>query len=136
MSNEEELQKLAYEAQYLQQQAQEMQRQLQQAVLLINNIDSTDKTIDGLSGMKEETYFQIGSDAFVKARPSENGRVLIDVGASALMEKEPHDAKDILKKRKAQLEKALETLRRNLDKINKRLMEIDGKAEELQAGQQ
>ncbi|HLC48385.1 MAG TPA: prefoldin subunit alpha [Candidatus Norongarragalinales archaeon] len=131
MPNEEELNRLAYEAQYLQQQAQEMQRQLQQAILVLNNIDATTKTIDGLTGVKEDTFFQIGSDAFVKARPSPD-MVLIDVGANVLIEKEPKDAKELLKTRKANMEKAVGVLQRNLEKLNGRLLEIDRKAEELQ----
>lgn len=132
MSNEEELNKLAYEAQYLTQQAQDMQRQLQQAVIVINNIDATIKTIDGLSGVKEETYFQIGSNAHVLARPSENRKVLIEIGAKVMVEKEPAEAKELLRNHKVQMEKAVELLKKSNEQVSKRLMEIDMKAEELQ----
>ncbi|MEK6953899.1 MAG: prefoldin subunit alpha [Candidatus Micrarchaeota archaeon] len=132
MGNDEEIQKLAYEAQYLQQQLSEMQRQLQQAIIVMNNIDATTKTIDGLKGLRQETYFQIGSDAFVKAKPQEGDKILIDAGANVLIEKEPHEAKEILRKRKEQVEKATEVMKRNIDKLNARLMDIEKKAEEFQ----
>ncbi|MFH0971307.1 MAG: prefoldin subunit alpha [Candidatus Micrarchaeota archaeon] len=130
--SEEELNKLAYEAQYLQQQAQEMQRQLQQAIAIASQLEAAAKTIEGLKDNKEEDYFQLGGGAFIKAKTAENSGILMDIGAGVFAEKNPEEAKELMQKRKKDVEKAMEILKNNLQKLTRRLQEIDGLAEDLQ----
>lgn len=131
-SAEEEMNRLAYEAQYLQTQAQELQRQLQNAIMLKNEIENTVKTIKAMEDLKEETYFQIGAGSFVKAKATEGRGILVDVGAAIFLEKEPKEAIILLEKRKGNVDKALELLKNNLEEVSKRLLEIDKRAEEMQ----
>ena len=132
-SAEEEMNKLAYEAQYLQTQAQEMQRQLQSAIMLQSEIEATQKTIDGLKGLDDETYFQVGAGSFIRAKPSGEKGILVDIGAGVFMEKNPDDAKELLAKRSANITKAIESLKGTVEKINRRLQEIDMQAQEMQS---
>jgi prefoldin alpha subunit len=131
-SAEEEMNKLAYEAQYLQAQGEEIGRQVQNALMLKNEIENTIKTIESMKTLKDETYFQIGAGSFVKARASEERGVLVDVGAAIFVEKKPDEAKELLEKRLQNLEKAVEILKKNAEQITKRLQEIDSRASELQ----
>ncbi|MBI5224234.1 prefoldin subunit alpha [Candidatus Micrarchaeota archaeon] len=132
MANEEELNKLSYEAQYLQTQMQEMQRQLSQAVAVGIQLDSTQKSISGLPDVTDETYFQLGAGTFIKAKPANGKSVIIDVGAGVFLEKPFGEAIELLKKRKSNVDKAIETLRSNIEKISKRLSEIDLEAAKYQ----
>lgn len=132
MDAQAELNKLAYEAQYLEAQIQEMQKQLQQMVMINGQMDSTIKTIEGLKEAKNEAYFQIGSGSFIKAKPSGERGILMDVGASVFIDKKPEDAKEVLSKRKKDAERVIEMLKNNIQQIAKRLEEIDVKATELQ----
>ncbi len=132
MTTEEEYNKLAMEAQYLQQQMQEMQRQLQQGIMIQSGIDSTVKTIDGMKGVKNETFFQIGSGAFIKGRANDGKGILVDVGAGMFVEKAPEDAKVLLLDRKDKIEKAIEMLKKNLAQLTKRLQEIDAQVSQME----
>ncbi|MFH1442811.1 MAG: prefoldin subunit alpha [Candidatus Micrarchaeota archaeon] len=132
MSSEEELQKLAYEAQYLQSNLQEMQRQYQQAVAMMNQIEQTEKTVAALKDAKEDTYFQLGAGAFMKGKPNERKGVLIDMGANVFMEKTAEEARELLKARKANIEKAVGSIKKNLEEVSRRLEEIDSLAADLQ----
>ncbi len=131
-SNEEELQKLAYEAQYLEQQMQEFQRQFQQAAVIQGQLEQTIQGIGGLEKANGDPYFQLGSGAFMKATPTPNLGVLVEIGSGVFIEKAPSEAISILGKRKDSIEKALGVLKGNIEKISKRLSEIDLKAADLQ----
>lgn len=131
-SKEEELNRLAYEAQNLEAQLQEMQRQLQQAQLLVNEMNSTSASLEGLKELKEDTYFQLGSGAFIKGTAAENKYILIDVGAGVFMEKPIGEARELILKRREKLEKGIEALKANLTQGLKRLQEINQLADDLQ----
>ncbi|MEK6843530.1 MAG: prefoldin subunit alpha [Candidatus Micrarchaeota archaeon] len=132
MANEEELNKLAYEAQYLQSQLQEMQRQLQQAASVGMQLDITDKSIGQMLDLKDETYFQLGAGTFLLAKPSVENTVLIDIGAGVFLEKPFDEAREILKKRKTSVDKAIDAMKGNIEKLSKRLAELDLEASKYQ----
>lgn len=132
MSNQEELQKIAYEVDYYRQQADGIQQRMGQIQGLVSESEATLNALGSLNG---DTLMPLGSGAFAKVAISDPQKVLLEVGGRVLVEKTVAEAKALVETRKSELQKALDELNRAMDKISKRVSELDEQAVKLQTGE-
>ena len=79
------------------------------------------ETIKGLSGADSEVLTQIGGGAMLHAPPPSTERVLINVGASVVIEKTREEAMAVLEERSRDVEKTIVSLIGQRNEIAQRL---------------
>ncbi|MFQ5406311.1 MAG: prefoldin subunit alpha [Candidatus Micrarchaeia archaeon] len=121
MENEDE-KRIFYESQYYSNQAKQVQQQIAQLETLLEENAATTKALENLS--EQETLFPIGSGTYLRGTLSDKSKVLIDLGARVIGEKNVADAQKILEERKEKLETGI-------DNLKKTLMQLAGKLDEL-----
>ncbi len=121
----QELQKIAYEINYYRTQAQEVQKQLVTLQAMLEEHSQTISALNSLDAMNTETLFPLGSGAFTKAKVTDVKRVLIEVGARAIVEKPVNDAVKILEDKKTNLEKALKETQAAFAQVLARIEELN-----------
>ena len=130
MASDQDIQKIAMEMEYCQNQAEEIQAQIRTLNALVQENDSAKEALQNLSE-KNESLFAIGSGVFVKAKPSSN-KVLVEIGAKVLAEKNFGDAAKSLDERRERLAAALSKMQEALGQLSARMQALNEKAEELQ----
>jgi prefoldin alpha subunit len=126
---DEQLKKLAMEAEWQQQQARDIQGQLQ-------NIQTIEiemfRTSEALKSLKEKgvSLFSLGSGVFAKGELKDINRLLVNVGSNILVEKSIDETIIFLDERKKEIEEIRENLMNEMRQISARLREIDEAAKE------
>ena len=128
--SEEELQKMAMQMNYYQNQAEELQSQIRALNALIQENDLVKETLKNLGG-QSDSLFAVGSGVFVKAKAS-SGKVLVEAGAKVFVEKTPEEAISILEKRRNQLVSTLSQMQSVFQELNDRMMALNHQAEQMQ----
>jgi len=121
------LKELAMEAEWQQQHARDIQDQLQN----IQNIEvEVFRTSEALKNLKEKgvSLFSLGSGVFSKGEMKEINRLLVNVGANVLVEKNVDEAIVFLDDRKKELEDVRNNLLNEMKGISTRLRDIDATA--------
>lgn len=127
---DERLKELAMEAEWQQQHARDIQDQLQN----IQNIElEVFRTSEALKNLKEKgvSLFSLGSGVFAKGELKETNRLLVNVGANVLVEKNVDDAVTFLEDRKKELEGIRTNLLNEMKAISTRLRDIDTTARQF-----
>ncbi|BDC35486.1 MAG: prefoldin subunit alpha [Candidatus Methanoliparum thermophilum] len=78
-----------------------------------------------------EVFMPIGGGTFVSAVLNNYNNVLINIGGGYNLYKDTSDAEEFLKKRKKQFNESISNVNVELDKINKTLVYLRAKLEEL-----
>ena len=73
----------------------------------IMEIDSTRAGLEEISKAKEDVIFHVGGEAFVKAKPLPDNKVVVMLGADVAVERSMDEAKAILESRRAEAMDAL-----------------------------
>lgn len=133
-ANEEQLQKLAYEAQLYQQQGQLLKQQLDVLQATSAELAETIGTLKGLSPNKQGKLVPVGSGAFLRAKDLDSSNVLINVGSSLVLELPVASAIALLQKREASAKDVRENLQKNLSNVGMRLGELESAAQRLMGG--
>lgn len=128
-NQEQEMQKLALEANYYRSRGEELQSQLATINALVQDNASTMQSLESISD-KNDSLFSIGSGVFVKAKPSSQ-KVFAEVGAKVIAEKTVEEAKALLAQRKEELIKAASRLQEELEKINAAINSLSERAEKI-----
>ncbi len=125
--SQQDLQNLAMQHREHQKNAQTVQQQLNMVQMSIEDCIRAIGTLDDLSSADEslDAMFPIGSGSFIHGKVDKVDKVVVDVGAGISIEKSVEDAKDILNKRKAEFQKALERMNASLAKISQRIQSIE-----------
>jgi prefoldin alpha subunit len=121
---DERLKELAMEAEWQQQHARDIQDQLQN----IQNIElEVFRTSEALKNLKEKgvSLFSLGSGVFAKGELREINKLLVNVGANVLVEKNIDEAVTFLEDRKKELEGIRTNLLSEMKVISTRLRDID-----------
>lgn len=129
-TNQEQFEVLAAEATYLQRYAQDIQNQMQ----ALNQVEAEmDRTLQALSSFKEgnSNMFNVGSGVFVRGELKQINKLLLNVGANILVEKDIAGASEFLQEKKNELTDAKKELLQNMQAISTRLREVDGEARHL-----
>lgn len=125
----EELQRLAYEAQVLEEQRQLIGQRMMQ---LQESVAQASVAIETIRGIKSESksFVPVGAGAMVPAK-IEAGNVLVDAGAGVVVEMKPDAAVALLESRMKKITDMLSSAEKDAGKLMQRLQAIDTQARGL-----
>jgi len=130
-NDREELSRMAYEAQVLQGQGQALQQQLGILQESVAQLEVALESVKSLKTAKGSSLVPLGGGAMVRAKLESEGKVLIDVGAGVVVEKEIDDAVVVIEARLKEAEKTKAGAERDMMKVSQRLQVLDGAARGL-----
>ncbi len=133
MANEDELNRLAIQAQLANQQGQTLQSQLEMLQQTITELNTTLDTLRNLKKAKSVSLLPIGSGAFITCQKVDPDEVVLSVGNGIMVTKKADEAADIIEKRIKTVGDAFDRAQRDLIEINKRLQDLNEKAMALSA---
>jgi len=137
---EEELRKLSVEMRILEQTAETLQSRINMVNAAITDLTYASKTLEGLEKEKEksELLIPIGGSSYIRAKLENPDKVIVGMGAGVSVEKTLQEAKEILKKRMDDLEKARASLQQQFSQVATRMNQdkerFDVLANELRKG--
>ncbi len=116
---EEELRKLSMELRYLEQTAETVQQRVNMVNTVIADLTYASMTLEGVEKEKEgsELLVPVGGSSYIKAKLAATDKVIVGMGAGVSVEKTLPEAKELVKKRLADLEKSRMTLQQQFTKI-------------------
>lgn len=125
--NEQDPRALAMQYQELKKRAEAIQQQLTMVKFSVDDCTKVLKTIEELVNVEEgtEMMFPIGSGSFVYANITSADKVVVDIGSGVSVERPLDDAKQIMEKRKAELEKAYENMNASLAQLSQQMQAIE-----------
>jgi len=108
----------------------------EQIMVMSSAISEFTATVASIKALKEvktgtEILVPLGSDSFVPAKLSFSGKVGMGIGADVVAERTVDDAVAALEARVAELGKAIEQARAELEKLDERVCALRPEAEEL-----
>jgi prefoldin alpha subunit len=106
--NEEEIRKLSVELRYLEQTAETLQSRLNMLNAVMTDLTYASIALESLEKKEEnsELLVPIGGSSYIGARLDKPDKIIVGIGAGVSVEKTRQEAKDIIKKRLEDLEKA------------------------------
>ena len=106
--NEEEIRKISVELRLLEQTAETLQSRLSMLNAVATDLTYANMALDSLEKEKEnsELLVPIGGTSYIKAKLDNPDKIVVGIGAGVSVEKTRQEAKDVIKKRREDLEKA------------------------------
>jgi prefoldin alpha subunit len=104
-----------------------LESMMKQREMIIGRIAEIDATIAGIeeaSKAKGEVLFHIGGEAFMQAKPSTDGKIIVMIGADVALEKTPEEAKKVLEERKAEAGKIMMQIQKEIENSTRELEEL------------
>ena len=138
--SEEEFRKLTVELRFLEQTAETIQSRLNMINAVITDLTYSSMTLEDLGKEKEdaELLVPIGGSSYVKARLGNTDKLIVGIGAGVSVEKALPEAKEVVKKRLEDLDKARMSLQQQfsqvVDKINEDRAKIEAQIAEMREG--
>ena len=116
----------------LRKEAEGIQERIEEIQTMKNELDRTIECLEFFDKVESvDTLLNLGGGVFAYADVKENRKVLVDVGAGVIIEKEVKDAIETLKNKKEEMEKTEQKLRDLLNQIASQMMKIQEELEEL-----
>lgn len=121
-----------------QRRAEALQQQISMVSLSAQDCQRAITTIEELEKEKAgaQTMVPIGSGSFVYAKLDMIDKVVVNVGAGISIEKSVPEAKEILQRRKSELDKILEKMNTTLGQLAQGMQAIEAQVATLQQGAQ
>lgn len=137
MSNpaEEEIRKLSVELRYLEQTAEALQSRLNMLNAVATDLTYANSALENLEKENEnaELLVPIGGTSYVRAKLDNPDKMIVGIGAGVSVEKTRLEAKDIVKKRLGDLEKARTATQQQFSQVANKINEDREKFEDLAA---
>jgi prefoldin alpha subunit len=126
---------LAVESRLLEETVNELQSRINITNAALTELRVSSMTLEGLKKEKKDAqlFVPIGGGSYVKARLETAKKVVVGIGADVAVERTVKEAKEELKARIAELEKARETLGQQMNQVVERIQENRGRLEEVTA---
>ncbi|MDO8339459.1 MAG: prefoldin subunit alpha [Candidatus Burarchaeum sp.] len=128
---QEELARLAYEAQGYNDQSRALQQQLGALQAAIADIRGALETLNNMENASQGVLVPLGAGAMMKAKLINEGKVMIDIGAGFIAEKEIKEGLEILNERLKRTEDAADRTQKAVAQISEHLSEIDSRAKTI-----
>jgi len=128
---QEELARLAYEAQGYNDQSRALQQQLAALQAAIADIRGALETLNNMERASQGVLVPLGAGAMMKAKLINEGKVMIDIGAGFIAEKEIKEGLEILDERLKRTEDAADRTQKAVAQIAEHLSEIDSRAKTI-----
>ena len=138
--SEEEFRKLTVELRFLEQTAEAIQSRLNMINAVTTDLTYATMTLEELGKANEnaELLVPVGGSSYVKARLGNTDKLIVGIGAGVSVEKTMPEAKDIVKKRLEDLDKAKLSLQQQfsqvVDKINEDRAKLEKQIAEMREG--
>ena len=121
--NEEEIQKVGVELRYLEQTADVLQTRLNMLNAVTTDLTYATLALDGLEKKEQdsELLVPIGGTSYIRAKLDNPDKIIVGIGAGVSVEKTRQEAKDIVKKRLEDLDKAKTATQQQFTQIAQRI---------------
>ncbi len=111
-----------------------------QALLLQNRfveLETTKQALEDIKGLNaaNETLVPLGSGFYVHGKINDTKKLLVNVGAGVMLNKEIGPSMDMINEKRAEVEKALESIQENLNHIVQRINQIGAELQEVISSQ-
>jgi len=133
--NQEEIRKISVELRYLEQTAEALQSRLSMLNAVTQDLTYANMTLQSLEKEKEnsELLVPIGGTSYIRAKLDNPDNIIVGIGAGVSVEKTRQEAKDIIKKRLEDLEKARTSTQQQFVQVAGKINEDRERFEELAA---
>ena len=117
--DEQEIRKISLELRLLEQTAEALQSRLNMLNAVTTDLTYATMALEGLEKEKEnsELLVPIGGTSYIRTKLDNSDKIIVGIGAGVSVEKTRQEAKDIIKKRLDDLEKARTATQQQLGKI-------------------
>jgi prefoldin alpha subunit len=133
--NEEEFRRLTMELRLLEQTAETLQTRMNMINAAATDLRYAQTTLEGLEKQNEksEMLVPIGGTSYIRARLDNPNQIIVGMGAGVSVEKTRQEAKEIIKKRLEDLEKARTSVQQQFTQVAEKINQDREKAEALVA---
>ena len=128
---QEELARLAYEAQGYNDQSRALQQQLAALQAAIADLRGAIETLKNMDKASEGIMAPLGAGTMMKAKLINEGKVMIDIGSGFIAEKEIPEGISLLEERLKRTETAADQTQKGIVQIAEHLSEIDSRAKTI-----
>ena len=99
-------------------------KQREMVVSKLIEIQNTLSSMDEIEKSKEDILFPIGAEAYAFGKVVDKKRVMVDIGANVILEKTVEEGKQILEKRKVEIETGLGEIQREAAEMSAALEQL------------
>jgi prefoldin alpha subunit len=133
--NEEEIRKISVELRFLEQTAEALQSRLSMLNAVTQDLTYANMTLESLEKEKQnsELLVPIGGTSYIRAKLDNPDNIIVGIGAGVSVEKTRQEAKDTIKKRLEDLEKARTSTQQQFVQVAGKINEDRERFEELAA---
>ncbi len=131
MVNQQELQEKILTYRILQARLESIVKERDLIANKIVELQTTITTVDEVKKSDGETLFPVGSEAYVSGKVTNKEKLIVEIGANVAMEKGFEEGKDILNKRKTELEKALGEIQKELSQISTTIQQLTPEIQDM-----
>lgn len=97
----------------------------------IVEIQTTLQSIEEIGKAKGEILFPIGSEAYNFGRITDRKKLIVEIGANVALEKTVDEGKEVLNKRRGEMENVLNTIQKNILEISSSIEALGPEIREL-----
>jgi len=133
MNKDEELQRYMMQIEQYKEQLTNLEMQISYTQSAVAEYNRAKVTVENLEKLDKETEMVIplGGGAFINAKPTNSSKVLVDIGAGYVAEKNYEDAAKKIDERIEMLEKTQERMKSMMEQLESEATEISQKAQKL-----
>jgi prefoldin alpha subunit len=132
MEDQQRLEEIVNELNLYQSQADLMQQQIEAVRASISEIEILESTLNIVKdGEDLETLVPVGAGSFLTAELKNTDEVIMSVGAGVAIKKKLSEAQETITEQKKELQKTMDQMANNLQKITEIIVKLSPQAEEL-----
>jgi len=122
---DEELRRLSVEIRYLEQTAEVIESRLNVINAVLRDLTYANTTLDTMEKEKasSEILVPIGGGSFARAKLEDTDKIIVGIGAGVSVEKTMPDAREIVKKRLEESQKARDSLVQQYEQVAQKISE-------------
>jgi len=128
---QEELARLAYEAQGYNDQSRALQQQMGALRAAIADLRGAIETLQNLENATQGIMAPIGAGVMMKAKLINEGKVMVDIGSGFVAEKDLAEGLKLLEERLKRTEDGADQTQKAIAQISEHLSEIDSRAKTI-----
>lgn len=132
MEDQQRLEEMVNELNLYQNQADLIQQQIEAVGASISELEVLENTLENVKDGKDlETLVPVGAGSFLTAELKNTDDVIMSVGAGVAIKKSLADAQETISTQKEELQKTMDQMAGNLQKITDIIVKLSPQAEEL-----
>ncbi|MCK9152459.1 prefoldin subunit alpha [Methanobacterium alcaliphilum] len=132
MEDQQRLEEMVNELNLYQNQADLIQQQIETVRASINELEILEGTLESVKDGKDlETLVPVGAGSFLTAELKNTDEIIMSVGAGVAIKKTLGEAQETISTQKEELQKTMDQMAGNLQKITDIIVKLSPQAEEL-----